>query len=74
MAHTAQSVAGLFPTQGIAGVLHTIRARHAEASRRDRAYRQTLEQLSAMTDSDLADIGITRFMIRDVAADAARRA
>ena len=39
-----------------------------------RVYAQSRSELEAMSDRDLADLGITRFMIEDVAADAARRA
>jgi uncharacterized protein YjiS (DUF1127 family) len=34
-------------------------------------YQRTLNTLSAMTDRDLADIGISRLVIRDVAYQAA---
>lgn len=39
-----------------------------------RVYAQTRSELEAMSDRDLADLGITRFMIEDIALDAARRA
>jgi uncharacterized protein YjiS (DUF1127 family) len=41
---------------------------------RSRAFDRTCAALQAMSDRDLADIGITRFMIGDVAAEQARRA
>jgi uncharacterized protein YjiS (DUF1127 family) len=45
------------------------------AARKARAvYLQTLEELSALTDRDLADLGIARISIEDVAREAARRA
>ncbi len=34
-----------------------------------RTYRATLAQLSALSDRDLDDVGLTRGTIRDVAAD-----
>ncbi len=34
-----------------------------------RTYRATLAELSALSDRDLDDVGLTRGMIRDVAAD-----
>ncbi len=43
--------------------------KHRQEQRR--AYIETLGQLSAMTDSELADIGLSRLMIRDVAMQAA---
>lgn len=36
-----------------------------------RLYRQTLSELNAMTDRDLADIGVSRLSIRDIAREAA---
>lgn len=45
------------------------------AARKARAvYLQTLEELSALTDRDLADLGIARISIEDIAREAARRA
>jgi uncharacterized protein YjiS (DUF1127 family) len=45
------------------------------AARKARAvYIQTLEELSALTDRDLADLGIARISIEDIAREAARRA
>ena len=51
------------PDIGGAGWL--ARARKALADRR--AYLRTLDELSALTDRELADLGIARFAIRDVA-------
>ena len=36
-----------------------------------RLYRKTLSELEAMTDRDLADIGVSRLSIRDIAREAA---
>lgn len=38
------------------------------------AYRETLTELKAMSDRDLADIGLSRMMIDDVALEAAEMA
>jgi uncharacterized protein YjiS (DUF1127 family) len=43
----------------------------AEALARRRTYRQTLRELTAMSDRDLADIGISRSLIGQVAREAA---
>jgi uncharacterized protein YjiS (DUF1127 family) len=47
------------------------RARQARKARE--IYRQTYEELSVLTDRDLADLGISRISIPDVAREAARR-
>lgn len=39
-----------------------------------RTYRATLAELSDLSDRDLADVGLSRGMIRDVAAGAAYQA
>ncbi|PRY25985.1 uncharacterized protein DUF1127 [Aliiruegeria haliotis] len=36
-----------------------------------RAYRKTLEELRCMTEAELADIGLSRLVIKDVAKQAA---
>ena len=41
------------------------------ARARRKVYNKTYSELSAMTDHDLADIGINRLMIEDIAARAA---
>jgi uncharacterized protein YjiS (DUF1127 family) len=45
-----------------------------EARKARAVYNQTFEQLSALSDRDLADLGIARISIGDVAREAARRA
>jgi uncharacterized protein YjiS (DUF1127 family) len=47
------------------------RARQAQRARA--IYRETHDELSALSDRDLADLGIARISIRDVALEAARR-
>lgn len=59
---------------GLAAWLRSGLATLGAALRRERAFRATHAQLDAMSDRDLADIGITRFMITDVAREAAARA
>ena len=39
-----------------------------------RTYRATLAQLSALSDRELGDVGVTRGMIRTVASDATYKA
>ncbi|EPX86569.1 putative small protein [Rubellimicrobium thermophilum DSM 16684] len=43
----------------------------SERVARHRLYRQTLNELSALSDRDLADLGLHRSQIADVAAEAA---
>lgn len=57
------------PIRTRSSFLDTLRA----SMRRRATYARVLGELSAMSDRDLADIGISRHSIRDVAADAARR-
>ncbi len=74
MAHSATLTAGGFSFSGIISQLRIWRDARLEAARRGDVYRRTLTELGAMTDNDLADIGIARFMISDIAADEAARA
>ena len=74
MAHSATLTAGGFFFSGIISQLRGWRDARLEAARRGNVYRRTLTELGAMTDNDLADIGIARFMISDIAADEAARA
>ena len=48
-------------------------ARHAlrEEQRRRRLYTRTQAELASLSDRDLADIGISRLQIRDIAREAA---
>lgn len=52
--------------------LTSITARVKAAIARNRAYRQTQRELSLLTDRDLADLGIARGMINQIARDSAR--
>ncbi|EYD71113.1 DUF1127 domain-containing protein [Limimaricola hongkongensis] len=49
-------------------------ARLVERQQQAQAYRVTRRELSALTERELADLGITRGMIEDISAQAARRA
>lgn len=59
---------------GLAAAFRALLARRADSHRRDAVYRKTYRVLDRMTDRDLADIGIPRFAIADIAAEAAARA
>ena len=74
MAHSATHTAGGFSFSGIIASLRVWRDARIEAARRGAVYRRTAAELGAMSDTDLADIGIARFMIADIAADEAARA
>ncbi len=54
--------------------LTAITARVKAAIERNRVYRQTQRELSQLTDRDLADLGIARGTINQIARDAARAA
>jgi uncharacterized protein YjiS (DUF1127 family) len=58
---------------GLADRLAAYLADVREAARRYRVYRRTLAELNSMSDRDLADIGLYRGQIEDVAAEAARQ-
>ncbi len=74
MAHSATLTAGGFSFSGISASLRLWRDARIDAARRGEVYRRTAAELGAMSDNDLADIGIARFMIADIAADEAARA
>jgi uncharacterized protein YjiS (DUF1127 family) len=54
--------------------LKGLRAALADRSAKNRVYRQTINELTGLSDRDLADLGISRADIADVAYDAAYRA
>ena len=67
-----------YTTYGRTGAAATIRDRIAarvaaarEGWGRWRVYRRTIDELSALDNRDLADLGLSRSMIRGVAYDAA---
>ncbi|WP_420858535.1 DUF1127 domain-containing protein [Marivivens marinus] len=71
MAYATDFRAARFP---LMARLSGLRAELAERARKNRVYRDTLNELAVMTDRDLADIGISRSMIKGVALEAAKRA
>jgi uncharacterized protein YjiS (DUF1127 family) len=48
---------------GTAGLFDRVRKAWAD----HKLYRATLDELSALNDRELADLGLTRFMVREVA-------
>ncbi|MCA8881621.1 MAG: DUF1127 domain-containing protein [Rhodobacteraceae bacterium] len=63
------SIADFLPARQVG-----LRERIAIWRKRADAYRATVRELSAITDRELADIGLHRANIQDVAQDAARLA
>jgi uncharacterized protein YjiS (DUF1127 family) len=59
---------------GLPGFLAGLRQSIATRIRKNRVFHDTRAELEAMTDRELADIGLTRFMIDDIAAQAAASA
>lgn len=74
MAHATHSTTTLHGGFGLFAAIRSALSRMADDRKRTLAYRKTRSELEQMTDKDLADIGIARFMIRDIAAEAAERA
>jgi uncharacterized protein YjiS (DUF1127 family) len=66
-APTAHTAGALRPTQGIARALGYAAQRYA----RYQAYTQTLNELRALSDRDLADLGMHRSGLKAIAAEAA---
>jgi uncharacterized protein YjiS (DUF1127 family) len=62
---TSRALGGISLAQRLIQLPTTLSARFASY----RTYRATLAQLSALSDRGLDDVGLTRGMIRDVAAD-----
>lgn len=56
------------------GSLATLKATLVQRFAQYRAYRSTVGELGMLTDRELADLGISRACIRDVAQEAAARA
>jgi uncharacterized protein YjiS (DUF1127 family) len=54
--------------------LKALRAAFADRSAKNKVYRQTVAELSGLSERDLADLGIARADIADVAYSAAYRA
>ena len=66
MAYTTTNTT-LAATTGVSGVLSKIAARYKAY----RLYRDTFDGLSALTNRELADLGLSRAELHQVAADAA---
>jgi uncharacterized protein YjiS (DUF1127 family) len=60
------------PSFGLAEKVAALRARMREARRTRAIYRQTIDELSALSDRELADLGLHRSQIRTVAQQAAK--
>ena len=58
----------------LGGWIRDLRTNLGERAARYRAYRATLNELQALSDRDLADLGLHRAMIADVAREAAFKA
>jgi uncharacterized protein YjiS (DUF1127 family) len=65
MAHAMTYDLGAHGVGGFGGWLAGVRQAFADYRR----YRQTVEELNALSDRELADLDIARFAIRDVARD-----
>jgi uncharacterized protein YjiS (DUF1127 family) len=59
--------------KGFIAALSALRARIDRAVRRHVEYSRTLDELSALTDRELADLGFSRFDLRRLAREAADR-
>jgi uncharacterized protein YjiS (DUF1127 family) len=59
---------------GLSGLIANLRDGIATTIRRNRVRHQIRTELEAMTDRELADIGIVRYMIEEIATEAAARA
>jgi uncharacterized protein YjiS (DUF1127 family) len=64
MSHVA-SLNDSLPATGRLGLLDRLR----QSVARYREYRSTYEELNALTDRELADLGLSRLNIRDVARE-----
>lgn len=62
------------PSQGLAQRFSGLVERIREARKAREVYRQTFSELSALSDRDLADLGLSRASIPTVAREAARMA
>lgn len=58
-------------TIGLSDRIAAVFANLQEARKKRKLYRQTYNELSALTNAELADIGMNRSMIKDVAQTAA---
>lgn len=56
---------------GVAARFNAVLENYKSASAQRKIYRNTLRELSELSNAELADIGLSRSMIRSVARDAA---
>lgn len=61
-------------TAGFVSYFNALRDELAARINRSRVYRKTFNELNAMSDRELADIGLSRIQIADIAADTAAQA
>ncbi|MFD0980821.1 DUF1127 domain-containing protein [Tropicimonas aquimaris] len=67
MENAIRSTAAINGNSALTGVLGAARTRLAQY----RLYRQTVRELSSLSDRNLADLGLSRSMIRGVARETA---
>ncbi|RYH02673.1 DUF1127 domain-containing protein [Salipiger sp. IMCC34102] len=61
----------LFSTNTAPNGLAGLRARLIDAANRRRVYSATVRELSALSNRELDDLGISRSMVKSIAAEAA---
>ena len=61
------------PAAGLGTWINDLRHELGKDLQRRRVYNQTYEQLAGLSDRDLADIGVSRLQIADIAREAADR-
>jgi len=69
---TLHNILPIHPFSGFIPAAHDLRDRATERRKANAAYTRTLNELSAMSSRELADIGLHRSEIPDVAAKAAQ--
>jgi uncharacterized protein YjiS (DUF1127 family) len=69
---TFQNIIPVHPFSGLVAGVHDLRKRAQERQATSSAYTRTLNELSAMSSRELADIGIRRSDIPEVAEEAAK--
>lgn len=74
MTYLTDASAALEGTTSVSGRLAQLRNTLSTRLANYRTYRATLAELSALSDRELSDVGLSRGMIRDVAAAAASQA
>lgn len=67
---TFQNILPAHPMQGFLDAARRLKSDMAEQRRRHAAYRQVFDELAAMSDRELADIGIARSDIERIATEA----